>query len=435
LTFLYKQINKSNENIKSAANLYFILLIFEGALRRWILPGFSDILLIIRDPLALYIIFQAWRINLLQINSYLIGFVSISIISFFTSILLGHGNMLVAAYGLRITLLHLPLVFIIGELFEWNDIVKIGKWIIYLSIPMAILITVQFYSPQDSFVNRGLGGNLEGAGFSGALGYYRPPGTFSFITGVSIFFGLAACFVFYALYDNMDLPKAIIYVALCAVLVSIPFSISRSLFFSIFITFLFFLLSVFSNRKLFYNIIKYILVIILFLIFLSSISFLSTGVEAFTDRFTNANEVEGGLAKGVIGNRFLGGLIEAISTADQRPFFGVGLGMGTNVGSKLLTGSIEFIVSEGEWGRVVGEMGPLLGILFIFLRLSLCINLFFKSFQKIKDGQILPWLLLSFVFISFTQGQWAQPNNLGFSVFFTGILIASLKGNSNQELR
>jgi hypothetical protein len=343
-------------------------------------------------------------------------------------VLLGHGNIWVAIFGLRITLLHIPLVFIIGEVFEWTDVLKIGRWIIYLTIPMVIVIIIQFYSPQQSFINRGVGGNIEGAGFGGALGYFRPPGTFSFISGVSTYFSIAACFIFYALYDNMKLPKWLIFLALSALLISIPFSISRTLFFSISITFLFLIISIFNNRRLFSDIIKYSIIVILVILLLSSVSLLSTGIEVFSERFTSANESEGGLVKGVIGNRFLGGLVEAISTADEKPFFGLGLGMGTNAGAKLLTGSSDFLISEGEWGRVVGEMGPLIGILFIFLRLILSMNLSNQAFKNIKEGNILPWILLSFVFVSFSQGQWAQPNTLGFSVFFTGILIASLKG-------
>lgn len=430
MNLLNSSLRISNPNIKKGLYLYFILLIIEGALRRWILPEFSDIVLIIRDPVALYIIYLGWRSNLLVLNGYLIGFVSISFFSFFTAVLVGHGNIWVALFGLRITLLHIPLVFIIAEIFEWTDVLKIGRWIIYLTIPMAILIIIQFYSPQQSFINRGVGGNIEGAGFSGAMGYYRPPGTFSFITGVSTFFGIAACFIFYALYDNMNLPKWLIFLALSAVLISIPFSISRSLFFSISISFLFFITSIFNNTRLFYDIIKYSIIIMLLLLVLYSLSILSTGIDVFSDRFTSANESEGGLLNGVIGNRFLGGLIEAISTADEKPFFGLGLGLGTNAGAKLLTGvSGTFLISEGEWGRLIGEMGPLIGILFIFLRLIISINLSLESFKKIKTGNILPWILLSFVFVSFAQGQWAQPNTLGFSVFFTGILWASLKSN------
>ena len=43
--------------------LYFLLLIFEGALRKWILPQFSAPLLLVRDPVALWIIIEAYRTN------------------------------------------------------------------------------------------------------------------------------------------------------------------------------------------------------------------------------------------------------------------------------------------------------------------------------------------------------------------------------------
>src|SRR3984893_17277631 len=41
--------------------LYFWVLIFEGALRKWIVPSLSHPLLIIRDPLVLLIYLQAGR--------------------------------------------------------------------------------------------------------------------------------------------------------------------------------------------------------------------------------------------------------------------------------------------------------------------------------------------------------------------------------------
>ena len=40
---------------------YFLLLIFEGALRKWILPQLSAPLLLVRDPIALLIIIEASR--------------------------------------------------------------------------------------------------------------------------------------------------------------------------------------------------------------------------------------------------------------------------------------------------------------------------------------------------------------------------------------
>jgi hypothetical protein len=71
-----------------------------------------------------------------------------------------------------------------------------------------------------------------------------------------------------------------------------------------------------------------------------------TATGAFTSRFEVANEAEGGL-EGVLIDRYLGGMIGAI-TEVRDYFFGYGLGMGTNVGSMLLTGGQGFLISEGS---------------------------------------------------------------------------------------
>jgi hypothetical protein len=422
-----KNFYKNIESIRNGILLYFFLLIFEGALRRWVLPGFSDLLLIVRDPIALFILYQAWRNHLLVFNGYLITFFAIALISFFTAILIGHGNWIVALYGVRIIFIHVPLVFIIGTLYDSNDVMKIVRWMIMLSIPMTLLIVIQFYSPQTSLINIGLAGNTEGGGFSGALGYFRPPGTFSFILGVSLFYGFASCFIFYALLNPVGLSNFTIYCGLIAVLFSIPYSISRTLLFSILLSYIFFLTTIYSNRKLFWRMLLISIFLIVTFILLSTSSLLSTGVEVFNSRFSDANENEGGLISGVIGNRFFGGLYAAIVTADQRPIWGLGVGMGTNAGAKILTGSSDFLISEGEWGRIIGEIGPLLGILFILLRVLITTSLGVRSFRELKFGNSFSWILFSNVLITFSQAQWAQPTALGFSVFFAGILLASLK--------
>jgi hypothetical protein len=90
------------KQMKQAIWLYFILLIFEGALRKWVLPGLSDALLIIRDPVAAFILFKAIKQNLFRQNVYIMGMLVITVIAFITTLLVGHGNLFVAIYGLRI---------------------------------------------------------------------------------------------------------------------------------------------------------------------------------------------------------------------------------------------------------------------------------------------------------------------------------------------
>ena len=68
----------------------------------------------------------------------------------------------VLVYGYRTAFLHLPLVFLIPELFTLEDLKRVGRWLLVLAIPMALLMAIQFESTADAWINRapGLGGGL-----------------------------------------------------------------------------------------------------------------------------------------------------------------------------------------------------------------------------------------------------------------------------------
>src|SRR5580692_7545980 len=120
--------------------------------------------------------------------------------------LLGHGNIFVAMYGVRCDFLHVPLIFIMGKVLRPADVMALAKVAVWLAVPYTALLVAQFYSPQDAWVNRGVGGSLEGAGFDGALDRYRPPGTFSFISGPAQLYPLfTACWFALLLARNLPL--------------------------------------------------------------------------------------------------------------------------------------------------------------------------------------------------------------------------------------
>jgi hypothetical protein len=49
-----------------------------------------------------------------------------------------------------------------------------------------------------------------------------------------------------------------------------------------------------------------------------------------------------------------------------------------------------------------------------------------KSYQRVPKGDLLPWMLLSYGFLSIAQAQWAQPTSLGFFTIIGGLMLASL---------
>jgi hypothetical protein len=418
--------------LKKGIWIYFWLLIFEGALRKWFLPSLATPLLLVRDPIALWLLAVAWKKNMIPTTPYLIVMVVIGIVGIFTAVLLGHGSLPVALYGARILLIQFPLLFVIGSIFNRDDVMKVGKVLLWLAFPMTLLITMQFYSPQSAWVNQGVGGNGS-AGFDGALGYFRPPGTFTFINGLTGFYSLLAPFIFYFWLNPKGINRLLLLVASGALLAAIPLSISRTLFFQTGITILFTLLAVLRKPKHLLQLLVTIAGVATLLFILSSTTLFHTSSEAFLSRFDAAGEAEGGL-KGTLGDRFLGGLASSLLGATDQPFFGYGLGIGTNAGSVLLTGKATFLISEGEWGRLTGELGPLMGLIIIFIRIGLAFKIAIACYKKLATEDLLPWLLISNGLLQILQGQWSQPTSLGFCVMSIGIVIASLRSVEKPSL-
>jgi len=419
-----------NKLLKGLIWAYFFLLLFEGALRKWILPDYSTPLLVAREPIVLCILFYSVYKRLFSYNLFSILFIIISFVSFIVAVFITHQNVVVALYGVRIFFLHLPLMFVIGNVFRFNDVVKLGRVMLWLSIPMTVLILFQFYTPQSSWFNLGIAGDLGGAGFGGANGFFRPPGTFSFISGTVAFYSLLSCFVSFFWFNSKYINRILLIASTFCLLIAIPFSISRTLFFQFVLCVLFVLFLLMRKPKhLFYSFFLSVFIIMI-LFFLSKTEFLGTAVDAFITRFIDANETEGGLVKGVAGNRFLGGLLEPIKASVDMPFWGMGVGIGTNVGAKLIGSTDSFLAGEQEWARIVGELGFLLGLSVIFLRVFLACKMIFSSLMKIKKMNYLPWLLSSYGFLLVLQGQTAQPTNLGFLVVVGGLILASLKSDS-----
>lgn len=423
---------KSHNLLKKIIWGYFWLWVFEGALRRWVLPGLSTPLLIVRDPLAIAILYMAFKQRLPFLNAY-------TYVAFFSTLVCiplaaiwGHKNIFVALFGARIMMLHFPLIFVIGRVFTKTDVEKIGRVVLLLTPLMAVLIALQFSSPQSAWVNRGLGGNPEGAGFDEILGYYRPPGTFSFIIGVSSFYPLAAVSVFYFWLTNARCNRILLLLASASVLFTLPLTISRTAVFwvlSIAVTVV--LGVVIKNElktyaKLFTGILATGL---LFLIFENSTLF-QTGLDVFSARIEKANDGEA--LKESMGLRMLDQLVGPLLVLDSYPFIDLRLGMGTNAGAALM-GKSGFLIAEAELGRIFGERGIFFGLLVYGCRAVLLISLGIQVLKSLGKKQLLPLFCFPLVFFCLSRQQWASPTCLGFSVMVTGFLIASMNASSESE--
>lgn len=422
--------------------LYLFLVIFEGAFRKWIFPGLSSLFLVVRDPIVLYVLFTGISYKKIT-NKFCVFFLTISYISFITTLIWGHQNLLVAIYGARIYALHIPALFIWSNILTREDILRIGRWTLRISILMCIVIGLQYLTPQSSWINRGIGGDTEGSGFTGVGDYFRPSGTFSFITGMIGFEFLVASYLFFFWQSNAFLPTSYkirsiyLYIYLLVFLISIFFCLSRSVIVSTAIVLVVTILSSFlAQTKIYKTITIIILIIILFIILYNFIPFFKLAVDNMFLRFDDASNAEGNFVKGSIGKRFGGAFLRAFTdtqnfTGREIPFWGFGMGIGSKVGSTLLGLSFlnSFGVAEEEWSLVICEYGYFIGgILLLVGRAYFPIYYVIKAMKiLIEKKDFLPFIFTPFFAVSFLTYQLSVPTQLGFTVIAGSIFLSTVK--------
>lgn len=90
---------------RKAIWIYIFLLIFEGALRKWFLPFLATPLLVVRDPIAIWLTIIGIQKGWIR-NGYARTIMITASISFILTLVLGHHNLFVALFGWRIYFFH-----------------------------------------------------------------------------------------------------------------------------------------------------------------------------------------------------------------------------------------------------------------------------------------------------------------------------------------
>lgn len=403
--------------------LYIILWLIEGGLRRWFLPGLASPLLLVRDPLVIAIYCLAISNNLFPVNGFITWGALLGVLSFVNAMVLGHGNLFVALYGVRCDFLHVPLIFIMGKVLRPKDVLTLAKVAVWVSVPYTALLVAQFYQPQDAWVNRGVGGSLDGAGFDGALDRFRPPGTFSFITGPSQLYPLfTACW--FALLLARKLPVWTMIASGGAILVTIPISISRTLFLSVAIVATAGVGALLAGGRFSMKLVmQFVLAAAVLYLLAGQSGVFKDGMEAFSARWEGATEDQGGFQEAIV-NRVLEDLFGAFGGIKG---YGFGTGYSTNVGQQLATQQTGFGGAEAEWGRLLYDNGFILGSLLIGYRIALTGAIVFAAFRAWRHRSTLSLLFAAACFLIVLNGQWGQTTTLGSAVIGGGLTLAAAR--------
>jgi hypothetical protein len=414
-----------HRSIKILIWVYLALLLAEGALRKWVVPSLSDPLLVVRDPVVLAIYALALRAGIFPVNRFVLAIGALAALSVAASVVGGHLHPLVMAYGLRINYLHLPLIWVMGAVLDRRDVERIGASMLIAAIPMTLIMVQQFRSPMDAWINRGVGNDEVGQIF-GADGRIRPPGLFAFISGPQLFYPLCAAFFFDEIGGAKRLPWYVLIVCGAAIAVALPVSISRTAMLGTLVVAAAFVCALpFATAKA-SGLVRALLLLVLVGGGLSRVPAFREGTDVFMMRWDSAESTAGASAWTGVMNRTVSGFTNPAYFMRNAPLFGHGIGTGSNVGARLTSGHVGFLLAEEEWGKVLLELGPVLGVAFILLRVALVGWLAWCAWRSLRDDRnALPVLLLAATALTILQGQWAPPTVLGFAVAGAGLLLGA----------
>jgi len=422
-------------------NLIFViywLLIFEGALRKWMFPQYHRYLFFIRDPFVLLIYWLAFSSKLYpkKCPIYAYGFSLAVIFLLFTLVqsIITTTGIVTLIYGWRMYFFYFPLAFIIGENFTGKDLKRLVRQTLFVAIPIGALVYAQHISPPRSFINQTAESDVifTVAGERGGS-IVRPTGTFTFFHGQQLFLGSIVAFVF----SSWILPKKerplsniLLYPATVSAIISLAVSGTRLPYILTALVCLAAAFSAFVIRRHKISARAMALPITLLVVgMLCFVYFFATIGQITLDRHRGAEGIEGSVFKRA--GRMLFQFTDYIS---RTPLLGQGIGSHTSGGAALATGSREDAGIEDEWTRIVVETGPAFGLLYITFRILLVVWLFMGAVKATHlSSNPLPLLLLAF--IGSVVLVWAITNygtEMGYAWLFIGFCIAANKLRSKE---
>lgn len=408
--------------------LYFLLLIFEGALRKWVAPQLSAPLLIVRDPVGVLIISEAYRTGKwpMRWSAVIAGLAVLLVGLFIVQIVAGNNPWIVGLYGLRSFLLPFPVLLIMGENLDEEDIRKIGALTLWLLMPMTLLEVAQYASPSSSFLNRGA---YEGGAQIGYVGTkVRASGTFSFVVGAISFGVLAAAFIFYGMVKENLAKRWLLWVDAFALILAVPMTGARGFVFLLAGVIACVALGAMMGVSHFAKAVRIILPLVIVSLLVSRLPVFSDALGNLTERFTEAEGTEEGNPGQTLIVRMITPIVNTVESTDfGSNLMGIGLGRGAIAVQALLHGTNEAVAGENEVEREFAEMGPLAGTIFALFKLFLAIAVFGQALAAARDHEVLALLMIPLALSSLLFATPEQPTEQGFMVIAMALCIAAAK--------
>lgn len=194
------KIEQRMARIDTVARLFMVswlFVIFQGAIRKWLFPGFAFLYFVQDVPIFIAYIYA--------IGSGIIWFGGVFYFSLILSFMLFFQTTLQiifinydlpsALMGLHHYLFYLPMIFLIPACMTRKNIRKFLRFNLLTIIPMSLLAFVQIVSPRGAWINQTAAGDDVGHAFGVTTDLARSSGTFNFTLPFSVWCGIMAALV------------------------------------------------------------------------------------------------------------------------------------------------------------------------------------------------------------------------------------------------
>ena len=189
-------ITLASTNWKLSVKTVLVLVVIEGALRKWAFPQASQLIYFLKDFVLIgaYLAYftGSVRQNIQLPDKTIKGLVYL--ICFWCAFEIlnpGLGSPIIGIFGVRNYLLYIPLMWMMPSLFSSEaELYKFLRNYLLLLIPVGLLAITQYFSPPSSPLNVYADDIQQQLALSGET--VRVTGTFSYLAGYAVYLGI--CF-------------------------------------------------------------------------------------------------------------------------------------------------------------------------------------------------------------------------------------------------
>ena len=424
----------------------YLLAIFEGSIRKFVVPQFGQYVFFIRDPLLLYAYVVASRFGLwprqsllFDLSVFMCGF---GVCLFAMQVAVGGldaTRALLGVYGWRNYFLYVPLAFLVGAQVRAADLARFAKVTLWLAVPIAVLVSLQFFSAKDASINVGVAEEkeLQFEAFGLNAERIRPSGPFTSNVGQQQFVVTALVFLLAMLLvpaSQRAVSVVVLIVAAGAILTCIGLSGSRGTVLQSVLTGLFALALGVVGRGAG---LKGRALVLPLMLGAAAVSLypivLPEGFAAFTDRWTAAAAASTSAGQGSDGGVALRtwlGFTDFLRLVDAVPTLGYGLGYGGNA-SLILRATVDGVMpgflAEADFSRHMVDLGAVFGLCYIAFRFAVVAWLARQAWTATRrTSRAMPMLLFSYAGYVVLQSQITGHGSVNvYGWLFAGLCIAA----------